>query len=85
MVKLVLALIFGGVIVLLASSNSHMVETRLGPLVVVAPHFVVLGTTFFLGFAVAVLAVLKRAVTGGGKEKKTGGIGPQGRSIIIRK
>jgi len=83
MVKLVLALIFGGLIVLLASSNSHMVETRLGPLVVVAPHFVVLGTTFFLGFAVAVLAVLSKALSRG--DKKSANTASQGKSIVIRK
>ncbi len=83
MVKLVLALIFGGLIVLLASSNSHMVETRMGPLVVVAPHFVVLGTTFFLGFGVAVIAVLSKAIRG--NTKKNNAAPPQGKSIVIRK
>ena len=82
MVKLVLALIFGGLIVLLASSNSHMVETRMGPLVVVAPHFVVLGTTFFLGFGVAVVAVLAKSVRG---SRKSNGLPATGRSITIRK
>ena len=83
MVKLVLALIFGALIVLLASSNSHMVETRLGPLVVIAPHFVVLGTTFFLGFGVAVIAVLSKALRG--SDRKSVGTPPQGKSIVIRK
>ena len=83
MVKLVLALIIGALIVLLASSNSQMVETRLGPLVVVAPHFVVLGTTFFLGFGIALVAVLSRAIRG--SDKKATGVGPQGKTIVIRK
>ena len=83
MVKLVLALIFGAMIVLLASSNSQPVETRMGPLVVVAPHFVVLGTTFFLGFGVAVVAVLSKAIRSGGK--KSGSTHGPGKSIVIRK
>lgn len=84
MIKLVLSLIIGGVIVLLASSNVHMVETRLGPLVVIAPHFVVLGTSFFLGFAVAVLAVLSKALRRGDKKPQNPNQ-PQGKSIVIRK
>ena len=83
MVKLVLALIFGGLLVALASSNSHMVETRMGPFAVVAPHFVVLGTTFFLGFGVAVVAVLSRALRSG--RKKGVSNSSSNKSIVIRK
>ncbi len=62
MLRLIGSLLFGGLIVLVASSNAHIVETRLGPLVVTAPHFVVLGVTFFLGFATAVFAMVGQAL-----------------------
>lgn len=50
MVRVIGSLVFGGLILLLASSNAHMVETRFGPLIMLAPHFVVLGITFFSWF-----------------------------------
>jgi uncharacterized integral membrane protein len=78
MVSLVISLIFGAIIVLLASSNAHMVETRLGPLTVVAPHFVALGISFFLGFAIAVVAVLGRALKRNDKKTQT-------RSLVIKR
>ncbi len=58
MIRLIGSVLIGGLIVLLASSNSHVVETRLGPLVMLSPHFVVLGITFFLGFATGIVAVM---------------------------
>ena len=39
-VRLVGLLVFGGLIVLLASSNAHMAETRLGPIAMKAPHLI---------------------------------------------
>ncbi|WP_234016309.1 magnetosome protein MamL [Magnetospirillum gryphiswaldense] len=57
MVRVIGSLVFGGLILLLASSNAHMVETRFGPLIMLAPHFVVLGITFFLGFAIGIVLV----------------------------
>ncbi|HIJ63367.1 MAG TPA: hypothetical protein HPQ04_11810 [Rhodospirillaceae bacterium] len=78
MVRLILSLLIGGLIVLVASSNSHIVETRLGPLWVSAPHFVVLGVTFFMGFATAVFTMMGQLL----KRKKNKS---PGKSIVINR
>ena len=72
------SLALGGLIVLLASSNAHIVETRLGPLVVAAPHFVGLGVAYFLGFATAVVVVLGNAL----KRRKER---QPGRAIVVKR
>lgn len=68
----------GGLIMLLASTNAHIVQTNLGPLVIAAPHFVVLGASFFFGFATAVFLVL------GNLLKRRNQKSP-GKSIVIRR
>ncbi|CAA7622562.1 magnetosome protein MamL [Magnetospirillum sp. SS-4] len=78
MVRLIGSLVFGGLIVLLASSNAHMVETRLGPLAMIAPHFVVLGITFFLGFAIGIISVMVNVM----KQRKQKA---PGKSIVIKR
>ena len=78
MVRVIGSLVFGGLIVLLASSNAHMVETRLGPLTMLAPHFVVLGMTFFLGFASGLVSVLANVM----KRRKQK---LPGKSIVIKR
>lgn len=77
MVRLVGLLVFGGLIVLLASSNAHMAETRLGPIAMKVPHFVVLGITFFLGFATGIVSVLMNALQR--RQRKT-----PGKSMVIK-
>ena len=74
--RLIGSLLFGGLIVLLASSNAQIVETRIGPLVVAAPHFLVLGVAFFLGFATAVTTVVTFLLKQRKKKSST-------RSIVI--
>ncbi|RAU20037.1 hypothetical protein CU669_20505 [Paramagnetospirillum kuznetsovii] len=78
MVRLIGLLAFGGAVVLLASSNAHMVETRLGPLAMIAPHFVVLAITFFLGFAIGIVSVLASVMKR--RKQKT-----PGKSIVIKR
>ena len=78
MVRLIGSLVFGGLIVLLASSNAHMVETRLGPLAMLAPHFVVLGITFFLGFAIGIISVMVSVMK---RQKQK----VPGKSIVIKR
>ena len=78
MVRVIGSLVFGGLIVLLASSNAHMVETRLGPLTMLAPHFVVLDMAFFLGFAIGIVSVLANVM----KRRKQK---LPGKSIVIKR
>ncbi|CAA7622265.1 magnetosome protein MamL [Magnetospirillum sp. UT-4] len=78
MIKLFVSLLIGGLIVLLASSNAHVVETRLGPLVMASPHFVVLGVTFMLGVAIGIFSVLLSVINR--RKQKT-----PGRAIVIKR
>ncbi|BAE49211.1 hypothetical protein amb0407 [Paramagnetospirillum magneticum AMB-1] len=63
---------------LLASSNAHMVETRLSPLAMIAPHFVILGITFFLGFATGIVSVLMNVF----RQRK---LKAPGKSMVIKR
>ena len=78
MVSLVISLLIGAIIILLASSNAHLVEMWIGPFRIVAPMFVTMGVAYFIGFGTAVLAVLVKTI--GKKNRK-----PQpGRGIALR-
>ncbi len=68
MLKLVLYLIFGAVIVLFTSQNLEPVPVNLiaGPEFDV-PLIVIIGISFFAGFAFAMLAVIRKTIRGGGK------------------
>ncbi|MBF0326863.1 MAG: hypothetical protein HQL38_13620 [Alphaproteobacteria bacterium] len=58
MKALFLSLLVGAIFLYLASANAHMVGTRLGPVEILAPHFVTLGVSYFLGFLTATAALM---------------------------
>jgi hypothetical protein len=80
MVSLVISLLIGAIIILLASSNAHLVEVWVGPFRMVAPMFVTMGVAYFIGFGTAVLAVLVKAIGKNAKNHKK----QQGRGIALR-
>jgi uncharacterized integral membrane protein len=84
MLTLLISLIFGAIIVFLASSNANLVEVSFGLVKVTTPLFVTMAVCFLMGFATAVFAFILRVVRGNGQKSLRGKPVP-GKGIVVRR
>jgi len=75
MLTLLISLVFGAIVVFLASFNAGLVEVSLGLVRISTPLFVVMAVCFLMGFATAIFAFILKVVRGNGNK------GPRGRTL----